>query len=308
MTTINATLAHIPPPIPNLSDVAAELRADRVTDGRCPHCATQLYETVRKGILRKKKTQPLSIAGHVVRGQCVRCLNGDDDAAAVALAAIAEPTAGDSLPAAMATPILSSPVMQLDTQYIGNFNNYGERHGEGELVWSNEDRYKGTFWNGVREGEGTLNFADGSEYVGNWKDNKMHGQGTRRFPNGNVYTGNYREGKRSGNGRCYYANGDMYVGEWGNDQMSGFGRYYYNNGQCFEGFFWEGKRSGMGKYQLTDGRVDIYRYESDSRIGEGVRWSANRKKAWRLVDGKVKGRVNLQVATDIAQRCEQGTS
>lgn len=148
----------------------------------------------------------------------------------------------------------------------------------------------------------------GSEYVGNWKDNKMHGQGTRRFPNGNVYTGNYREGKRSGNGRCYYANGDMYVGEWGNDQMSGFGRYYYNNGQCFEGFFWEGKRNGMGKYQLTDGRVDIYRYESDGRIGEGVRWSANRKKAWRLVDGKVKGRVSLQAATDIAQRCEQGTS
>lgn len=144
MTTINATIAHIPPPpSANLEDVAQELRADRVRDGRCPHCGTQLYETVRKGILRKKKTQPLSIAGQVVRGQCVRCLNGDDDAAAVALAAIAEPTSSDALPAAMATPIMSSPVMQLDTQYTGNFNNYGERHGEGELVWSNRDRYKG---------------------------------------------------------------------------------------------------------------------------------------------------------------------
>ena len=166
----------------------------------------------------------------------------------------------------------------------------------------------GTFWNGVREGEGTISFSDGSEYVGNWKDNKMHGQGTRRFPNGNVYNGTYREGKRSGNGRCYYANGDMYVGEWGNDQMNGFGRYYYNNGQCFEGFFWEGKRNGMGKYQLTDGRVDIYRYDNDARVGEGVRWSANRKKAWRLVDGKLKGKISLQMATEIAQRCEQGRS
>ena len=164
------------------------------------------------------------------------------------------------------------------------------------------------FWNGVRDGEGILNFSDGSEYVGNWKDNKMHGQGTRRFPNGNVYNGLYHEGKRSGNGRCYYANGDMYIGEWGNDQMNGFGRYYYNNGQCFEGFFWEGTRNGMGKYQLTDGRVDIYRYENDMRVGEGVRWSTDRKKAWRLMDGKVKGKISLQVASEIAQRCEQGTS
>jgi hypothetical protein len=96
-------------------------------------------------MLRKKKTQPLSIAGQVVRGQCVRCVNGDDNAAAVALAGISEPSASvDAIPAAMATPILSSPVMQLDTQYTGNFNNYGERHGEGELVWSNQDRYTGT--------------------------------------------------------------------------------------------------------------------------------------------------------------------
>lgn len=302
---VSATIASIPDP-PPLEDQAEALRADRVRDGRCPHCATKLYETVRRGVLRKKITVPLSIAGQVVRGQCIQCLTGNDDAAAVALASMADSTTqADQLPAASATPVLSSTTQTLDAHYTGNYNNYGERHGQGELVWSNGDKYKGTFWNGVREGEGTLHFSDGSEYVGNWNQNKMHGQGTRRFPNGNVYSGNYREGKRSGNGRCYYANGDMYVGEWGNDQMNGFGRYYYNNGQCFEGFFWEGKRNGMGKYQLTDGRVDIYRYENDARVGEGVRWSANRKKAWRLLDGKVKGRVTLQAATEIAQRCEQ---
>jgi len=136
----------------------------------------------------------------------------------------------------------------------------------------------------------------------------MHGKGTRRFPNGNVYTGSYQEGKRSGDGRCYYANGDMYTGEWGNDQMNGFGRYYYSNGQCFEGFFLEGSRNGMGKYQLTDGRVDIYRYKNDNRVGQGARWSANRKKAWRLDNGKIKGRISLQVASEIAQRCQQGAS
>lgn len=134
----------------------------------------------------------------------------------------------------------------------------------------------------------------------------MHGQGTRRFKNGNVFAGTYKEGKRSGHGRCYFANGDMYVGEWKADVMSGFGRYYYNHGQSFEGFFKDGIRHGKGKYQLTDGRVDIYRYVNDVRVGEGVRWSANRKKAWRLADGKVKGKVSLQVATQLVTLCGEG--
>ena len=131
----------------------------------------------------------------------------------------------------------------------------------------------------------------------------MQGQGTRRFKNGNVFAGTYREGKRSGHGRCYFANGDMYVGEWKGDVMSGFGRYYYNHGQSFEGCFQDGKRHGKGKHQLTDGRVDIYRYDNDVRVGDGVRWSANRKRAWRLIDGKVKGKLSLVVATQLVTLC-----
>jgi len=191
----------------------------------------------------------------------------------------------------------------VDAVYKGNYNVYGERHGQGELNWSNGDRYTGTFWNGVREGEGTLHFADGSEFVGFWENNKMHGDGTRRFPNGNVYTGQYNKGKRSGQGRCYFANGDMYNGGWLDDLIHGFGRYYYSNGQSFEGSFRLGKRHGRGKYQLTDGRLDVYKYQDDIRVGEGVRWSANRKKAWRLVDGKQKSKVSLQEAIEIAKRC-----
>jgi hypothetical protein len=185
MATINvtATIAEIPP-APTLEDQAQGLRAERLRDGLCPHCGTRLYETVRTGVLRKKVTRPLSIAGQVVRGQCVQCLNhGDDNAAAVALAAIEEPppssggTPSDDIPNVTATPLPSSATIQLDATYTGEYNNFGERHGEGTLVWANGDRYKGSFWNGVREGEGSLHFSDGSEYVGCWKDNKMHGQG-----------------------------------------------------------------------------------------------------------------------------------
>ena len=67
--------------------------------------------------------------------------------------------------------------------------------------------------------------------------------------------------------------------------------------------FRNGKRNGRGKYQLTDGRVEIYRYVNDSRVGDGVRWSANRKKAWRMNDGKSIKKVSPEVAAGIAKRC-----
>mmetsp|Transcript_5160 Transcript_5160/g.6001 ORF Transcript_5160/g.6001 Transcript_5160/m.6001 type:complete len:246 (+) Transcript_5160:72-809(+) len=224
----------------NLDDLSTELRSQRIRDGLCPCCGTQLFETVRKGLLRKKSTRPLSVAGQCIRGHCVPCMNIDNDednSAIIALAATVEPSTEANLLVPTATTAPVQAHNRMDNSYSGNFNNYGERHGEGMLTWKNGDKYTGSFWNGLPEGEGTLTFSDGSEYVGSWKDNKMHGKGTRRFPNGNVYTGSYQEGKRSGDGRCYYANGDMYTGEWGNDQMNGFGRYYYSNGQCFEGFF-----------------------------------------------------------------------
>jgi hypothetical protein len=82
-------------------------------------------------------------------------MNGGDDqgdAAAVALASIVEPSAANDIQVAantnatdgIANPISSLP-LQLDAAYTGSFNNYGERHGEGVLTWSNGDRYKGTF-------------------------------------------------------------------------------------------------------------------------------------------------------------------
>jgi len=100
------------------------------------------------------------------------------------------------------------------------------------------------------------------------------------------------------------ANGDMYVGEFRNDMISGFGRYYYNNGQRYEGNFYQGKRHGRGKYQYNDGRVEIFRYDADSRVGEGVRWSKDRKKTWKLKEnGKVKGRISIDEAVAVAEQC-----
>jgi hypothetical protein len=187
--------------------------------------------------------------------------------------------------------------------YTGDYNVMGKRHGDGELTWINGDKYVGKFKDGYIEGRGTISFHDGTEYSGQWKKNKFHGEGTRRFQNGNVYNGNYTDGKRQGQGKCYFANGDMYVGDWKNDTIHGFGRYYYNNGHSFEGMFRDGKRNGRGKYQLTDGKVEIYRYVNDCRKGDGVRWSSNRKKAWRMNGGKAIKRISMEDAAQIANRC-----
>ena len=85
--------------------------------------------------------------------------------------------------------------------------------------------------------------------------------------------------------------------------IHGFGRYYYNNGHSFEGMFRDGKRNGRGKYQLTDGKIEIYRYVDDCRVGDGVRWSSNRKKAWKMNGGKAIKRVSMEEAAQIANRC-----
>ena len=51
------------------------------------------------------------------------------------------------------------------------------------------------------------------------------------------------------------------------------------------------------------GGPSTYRYVNDSRVGDGVRWSANRKKAWRMNDGKITKRVSTEEAAAIAKRC-----
>ena len=129
----------------------------------------------------------------------------------------------------------------------------------------------------------------------------MDGHGTRRFPNGNLYVGNYSDGRRNGNGRHIFANGDQYVGTFKDDAMHGAGRYYFKNNESFEGTFNRGRKEGRGKYQWSDGTIDIIGYVNDVRAGEGVRYSADRKKAWKLEGSKVKGKISLERAQKIVE-------
>lgn len=288
--------------LPSIADAS-----EREKEGRCPSCGQQLFAVKSRAAVMqvfgmpKQKRVPLTIPGAVSRGQCLNCskpeqshINSTDTSSVVG--------SDDEKRGS------NSNLMQQRAVYEGPFNEDGERHGKGEMTWSNGDRYVGEFYNGSRHGTGTIFFSDGSEYVGEWEANMMHGSGTRRFPNGDIYMGSYLSGKREGEGRFYFTNGDMYVGSWKNDCIHGNGRYYYSSGQRFEGEFVNGKRHGKGKLQRTDGELDVHVYESDRRVGVGVRWSADRQKAWLLENGKPKKKLTVPEAVSKVYEIENAAN
>lgn len=52
--------------------------------------------------------------------------------------------------------------------YIGEYNNRGERHGRGMIVFPNGSRFVGEFENGERHGEGYFIFSDGKREEATW--------------------------------------------------------------------------------------------------------------------------------------------
>ena len=51
-------------------------------------------------------------------------------------------------------------------------------HGYGEIIYNNNEKYKGMFINGQREGHGTYIWKNGTIYVGKWKKNDINGYGS----------------------------------------------------------------------------------------------------------------------------------
>ncbi|GAX09721.1 hypothetical protein FisN_19Lh191 [Fistulifera solaris] len=295
-----------------------EIQKARVAKGQCASCGQQLYRLKPEehfalmGILTGKVTSdangkktrkvPLTIPNLVEKGKCLKC--------AGSLSVVADVQIKNDVnvePLSKATIDVSA-----FTMYDGSFNSNGERHGLGKMTWTNGDVYEGNFENNLRNGKGTMVFAahpgDKSigKYDGCWKNDMMHGRGFRRYTNGDKYDGEFCLGKRHGEGRFTYANGDMFWGWFEDNDIHGFGRYYYASGQRYEGEFFRGERCGVGKLQGKDGRIEIFQYVGNQRVGKGIRWSSDRSTAWLIAansNEKIIGKTEEQISTlDAAKR------
>lgn len=156
-------------------------------------------------------------------------------------------------------------------EYTGQVNAHGQKHGTGIMKYENGNEYDG----GGLCAQLALIFSSSCESLKfsvplcplEWLNNKRDGKGTNKYASGNVYIGAWKAGKRHGFGVFHIKKtGDVYRGNWEN-----------------------GFKSGPGVYEYADGEIDVSFYSEDVRVGEGVRWSANRHQASRLVNGQLVG-------------------
>ena len=156
-----------------------------------------------------------------------------------------------------------------------------------------------SIYNDTKSKSGSKGF--GGKYEGDLNSRgERDGYGVFVADNGNTYEGEWKNDKRDGHGKAKYNTGDVYIGSWMNCKRHGHGSMYIENGDVYEGGWNNGFKDGPGMYRWRDGEVDVSRYSSDYRVGEGVRWSGDRKRAFRLVRGNVQDEIDLDESDRIA--------
>lgn len=141
-----------------------------------------------------------------------------------------------------------------EDKYRGDMKE-GNKHGRGEMDYTNGDNYCGDWAGNERSGQGTLAQAPttgetpGPIYNGEWGEDKKNGFGTETI-DGNSYTGRWAmDAREAGPGRMVYANGDDYEGEWdANEQQNGFGSFYQSGKGVYHGQWSAGAKNGDGSY------------------------------------------------------------
>ena len=102
-----------------------------------------------------------------------------------------------------------------------------------------------------------------------------------------------------GEGEWRSAEGDVYVGTFSRGAYEGNGKHADDRGNVYEGEFRAGSFNGVGTYTHADGRAECNRYHGGCEVDEGVRWSANRARAWRLRHGQLESEIDITAAADI---------
>ena len=143
-----------------------------------------------------------------------------------------------------------------------------------------------------------VGFAPGFAYTGG----AGGGEGKHVYADGCVYVGQFKDGKKHGRGTYTDASGVVYEGERQSEKQHGRGTYTFADGNVYEGEYQSGKMHGRGTYTYANGATEVGRYEAGEDVGEAARWSATRKAAWRVQDGRVGAAISLEEAAEIAAR------
>ncbi|XP_005092698.1 MORN repeat-containing protein 4 isoform X1 [Aplysia californica] len=91
--------------------------------------------------------------------------------------------------------------------YNGQWDDQGQRHGQGLLTLADGGNFRGNFDQGFYSGLGVINFADGSRYCGEFLQGKFNGYGVFVRPDGMKYEGEFKDGKIKGQGLVTFSDG-----------------------------------------------------------------------------------------------------
>ena len=158
-------------------------------------------------------------------------------------------------------------------EYIGGFKK-GLFHGKGVFNYRNGDQLEAQFKAGFANGQGKLTYTEGGYYKGEFKDGYFNGQGTLYYRNGTKYTGHFSEGIQHGLGKYTYANGEIYDGSFENAELV-FGIHIDSNGNTYNGEFKHSLYHGEGKFTKEDGSVFLGQFDAGFLEGEGEHYLAD---------------------------------
>jgi hypothetical protein len=95
-----------------------------------------------------------------------------------------------------------------------------EGEGQGEMTYSNGEKYVGQIMNHKKQGKGTYTYSNGDTYEGEWDDDLRHGHGILKMKNraDGIYEAAWYKDKKQGHGVHNQPNGKKYDGQWENDK------------------------------------------------------------------------------------------
>jgi len=137
--------------------------------------------------------------------------------------------------------------------------------------------------------------SDGVYSGGRNAAGQYEGWGSMSWPDGSSYEGNFKNGKFEGNGSMIWADNDTYEGQFVAGKKEGHGTYRWADGDVYTGMWSAGSRMGAGTFSYSDGRIELGRYRGDSDVGDVVMWSADRRQAWRMLNGEAE-QINPELA------------